>query len=588
MIIRRLSTQHILALLTALAAILAGVMAFTNPLGEAPDEPAHMAYVRFLVSTQRLPVQCASPCVSDVPGEGHQPPLAYIAAALVSWPWMNDRTWQTPAANPDFIWNGGNSPQAYIHGTQEQWPWQGIALGWRMARLLSVVWMTIAIWVVGRIALHIKTPQIAVLAVSLLAISPQTAFIGSTVSNDALLFCLASLALWATFRATTRAGVWGLTSLICVAMLTKQNAVVLWPLVVWVLWYRIPHTQWWSTILGCSSITLLLLGWWYLRNVQLYGDPLGYALFQQTYRSDTVNYTTITTWLTLWRQLIRSGWGTFGWMSISLPAWWYQITASITIIAMIGAVAHLRRPPIITPTRLAIGSLIIISLLWLIALTHSVGSVAWQSRLTIMAWPALAIAAATGLTWAFPRITHSHLLTTVIIATLVNMTLWFGNVLPAIPLQMPSLASSSTPLAQADGSSFTLHEKPGYVTLVDYSHNEYATQGGLITIYTRWVVTTPPNHELFVSVRWRNTQDLLFNDVFFPMHPQIPSHLFRRGDRFMGVYTIEVPDGFPTGKYTLLLSLFDPDNKKRAVLHHVDHHIIGDSIELPVIISTTP
>jgi len=122
MIIRRLSTQHILALLTALAAILAGVMAFTNPLGEAPDEPAHMAYVRFLVSTQRLPVQCASPCVSDVPGEGHQPPLAYIAAALVSWPWMNDRTWQTPAANPDFIWNGGNSPQAYIHGTQEQWP----------------------------------------------------------------------------------------------------------------------------------------------------------------------------------------------------------------------------------------------------------------------------------------------------------------------------------------------------------------------------------------------------------------------------------------------------------------------------------
>jgi len=588
MMIRRLSTQHILALLTALAAILAGVMALTNPLGEAPDEPAHMAYVRFLVSAQRLPVQCASPCVSDDPGEGHQPPLAYVAAALVSWPWINDHSWQTPAANPDFVWNGGNSPQASIHGTQEQWPWHGVALAWHLSRLLSVLWMTIAIWVVGRIALHISTPQVAVLAVALLVITPQTAFIGSTVSNDALLFCLASLALWAALRTTTRVGVWGLTSLICAAMLTKQNAIVLWPLVVWALWYRVPRTQWWSAILGSGVLAGLLLGWWYLRNVQLYGDPLGYTLFQQTYRSDTVNYTTLTTWLTMWRQLIRSAWGTYGWMSIALPAWWYQIAATITIIAMIGVVAHLRRHPQGMPHRSVFVLLVIISMAWLGVLTHSVGSVVWQSRLVIMAWPALAIIAAVGLRWAFPSIAPTHLLATAMLTTVIHGALWFGHVLPAMPLRMPALADSNKPLTNVDGAYYTFKGEEGRITIIDRAHNTTAQPGGRVRVQVRWLVVERPYRTLQLSLRWRNAEKKVLSDLRAPIHPRIPSPLFTRGDRFIGVYDVAVPSDFTAGKYTLLLSLIDSERSQRAVLRLVDDRYMGDSVFLPVIIGPTP
>lgn len=586
--IRRLTTHHIIAVLTALVAMLASVMALTNPLGEAPDEPAHMAYVRFLVSAQRLPVQCASPCVSDVPGEGHQPPLAYVLAALVSWPWLNDSTWQTPAANPDFIWNGGNSPQAYIHGTQEQWPWQGVALAWHVSRLLSVLWVTIAVWVIGHIALRISTPPVALLAVALLVITPQTAFIGSTVSNDALLFCLASLALWVTLRTTTRAGVWGLTGIICAAMLTKQNAIVLWPLVAWVLWYRVPRSQWMSSILGCSIIALLALGWWYLRNLQLYGDPLGYALFQQTYRSDSVNYASLTTWLSVWRQLIRSSWGTFGWMSISLPAWWYQIATSITIIATIGVIAHLRRPPTLPPLRLMLALLIAISAAWLATLTHSVGSVVWQSRLIIMAWPAIAITAAVGLRWALPPIPPTFLLGTVIIATVVNLTLWFGHVLPAMPLQMPARAESNIALTTVDGAYYTFKGEDGRIAIVDRSHDTTAQPGGRVRVQVRWLVVERPYRTLDVSLRWRNAQKQLFSDLRAPIHPSIPSHLFTRGDRFIGVYDVDVPRDFTAGKYTLLLSLVDTTRQQRAVLRLVDDRYMGDSVFFPVSISTTP
>ncbi|MBC8074631.1 MAG: hypothetical protein H7Y32_01025, partial [Chloroflexales bacterium] len=49
------------------------------PLGEGPDEGGHFDYVLFLARAGRLPVQARTPeQQSDVPGEGHQPPLAYL------------------------------------------------------------------------------------------------------------------------------------------------------------------------------------------------------------------------------------------------------------------------------------------------------------------------------------------------------------------------------------------------------------------------------------------------------------------------------------------------------------------------------
>ena len=153
------------------------VVALSNPLGEAPDEPAHFDYARFVAVNHRLPLQCAAPCQSDVPGEGHQPPLAYVVYAGLTWPLIDSGEWVPQAINPHFIWQGGDQTQALVHGTREQWPWQGTFLAWRLMRLISVLLILTGLYFVWRAGLAISTPTVALLAVALLAL---------------LAFCLAS------------------------------------------------------------------------------------------------------------------------------------------------------------------------------------------------------------------------------------------------------------------------------------------------------------------------------------------------------------------------------------------------------------
>jgi hypothetical protein len=49
----------------------------TIPLGEAPDEVSHFAYVEYLTAHRQLPTPEGA-----VTGEAHQPPLYYLIGAL--------------------------------------------------------------------------------------------------------------------------------------------------------------------------------------------------------------------------------------------------------------------------------------------------------------------------------------------------------------------------------------------------------------------------------------------------------------------------------------------------------------------------
>src|SRR5262245_3031782 len=100
-----LNSQLTVLLLAFLS--LATVYSLIVPLGEGPDEPGHAAYVFFLAREGRLPVQRAAPDTSDVPGEGHQPPLAYaLAAPLMAWLPQAERQFDLPG-NARFTWAGG-------------------------------------------------------------------------------------------------------------------------------------------------------------------------------------------------------------------------------------------------------------------------------------------------------------------------------------------------------------------------------------------------------------------------------------------------------------------------------------------------
>ena len=97
-------------LLVALAAYLAAALcyALVTPLWQAPDEPAHYNYVRYLVEHQSLPVlqpgdypheyleelkAAGFPpemSIASIHYESHQPPLYYSLAAPILWPLVGE------------------------------------------------------------------------------------------------------------------------------------------------------------------------------------------------------------------------------------------------------------------------------------------------------------------------------------------------------------------------------------------------------------------------------------------------------------------------------------------------------------------
>jgi 4-amino-4-deoxy-L-arabinose transferase-like glycosyltransferase len=208
--------------------VLATLYSVVTPLGEGPDEPGHARYMFFLAREGRLPVQQAAAATSDVPGEGHQPPLAYaLVAPLAAWLPREERQFDMPG-NPRFTWASPSARaaaelNAVAHGSREYMPWRGFVLAWHMARLVSValgattVVLTYAIarslekrleigdWRLGVLQSPISNLQspVPLLAAALVAFNPQFLFISALVTNDALLVTLGAALLWLVLRRPT-------------------------------------------------------------------------------------------------------------------------------------------------------------------------------------------------------------------------------------------------------------------------------------------------------------------------------------------------------------------------------------------------
>ena len=134
-----LRTGRLAAAIVALHVSLALAWSLAVPIGEGPDEPGHFNYALFLAREGRLPVQQADPAAGDVPGEGHQPPLAYwLMQPALRWLPEEQRVLEM-GANPRFRWNGGEEPNAFFRSSRDIWPYQGVARAWHLARAISAL-----------------------------------------------------------------------------------------------------------------------------------------------------------------------------------------------------------------------------------------------------------------------------------------------------------------------------------------------------------------------------------------------------------------------------------------------------------------
>ncbi len=195
-----------IALILAAFFTLGVVYAVVTPLFEKPDEIWHYPYVKYLGDGQGLPVQALAQVQPLMRQESTQPPLYYVTAALATF-WIEDDDWQSLAwLNPFWGYNAtgtvNDNKNRVLHTDRERFPYHGAVLAVRTARLVSVIWGTIAVLATYLMALELfpKRRSFAVGAAALVAFNPQFIFVSSAVSNDSTVSALCTLAVWLMLR----------------------------------------------------------------------------------------------------------------------------------------------------------------------------------------------------------------------------------------------------------------------------------------------------------------------------------------------------------------------------------------------------
>jgi hypothetical protein len=228
----------------ALSALLGlAFVALVKP-GLPYDEPSHWLNVLYFAGHHRIPT-IGDPSVSY---EAQQPPLAYVVAALVEGPMRVVTSLK------------GAFYAARIVGGVE---WLiALVFAWRL---------------LGRLVPD--SPVGRPVAFAFLALNPMLLAMAWSVQNDslALLIGFAAIDYASTVGRRSIDGLHGavLGAIVAAGVLTKLTD---WALVVAIpLWLvLVPRARRpWRAVLAFGGSLAGLSGWWFIRNMVLYGDPLG-------------------------------------------------------------------------------------------------------------------------------------------------------------------------------------------------------------------------------------------------------------------------------------------------------------------------
>jgi 4-amino-4-deoxy-L-arabinose transferase-like glycosyltransferase len=457
----RRSEPAILTFILVAFILLGLTYALVTPVFEASDELWHYPMIRHLADGNPLPVQVTDPALAGPWNqEASQPPLYYyLAAALTFWIDTGDMDqvrWLNPHVDNGVITADGNI-NLVVHDPVLN-PARGTLLAVRIIRIFSVflglatVYLT---YLLGRETVPDR-PLVALGAAATVAFTPMFLFISGAVNNDNLVVPLTSLALLLMIRLVRagRAGhpprppaVIALGLVLGLGALTKFTAIGLLPLALGSLFlaYWAVEDRRGSDLrsllpaLGRALMAfallmlpvLLIAGWWYLRNIQLYGDWTGWNAFIAVLGQRAHPASLAQLWDERWGFML-SYWGLFGGVNVPMAERIYHLLNVVALLGAAGFVIYLVKlagqelpvsanessgPPAGGPlTRLAIRILrlavshfpLLLMLLWILAVV--VGLIRWatvtwssQGRLVFSAISALNILLVIGLAGWLPR-----------------------------------------------------------------------------------------------------------------------------------------------------------------------------------------
>lgn len=407
-----------------------GWYSLATPPFETPDELYHYAFVRHLAAGNPLPVQRVG---AEAPWEqeGSQAPLYYLLVGWLTRPIDQSDFPALSVRNPranigDPLFPGNKNFMLYSAAPH---PLTGANLALHIGRWLSLLLGCLTLWCTYRTAkLAFALPNagqndsatrgplqawLPLIVTAWTAAIPQFAFISAACSNDSMIIATSAATLYWLARlfvaSQARTIKWlewvGLGVLLGLAALSKLQGLGLIGLtgcaILVIAWQQRSWRLLLTTALTVGLPLAMVAGWWYARNVLLYGDLFGisYLLVNNGQRTEPVTWATLPGEL---RGLRYSFWGLFGWFNLLLPTWIYGVLDGLSILGLVGLVGHaVQRRALTAPSgrwvRWLVGWWCVLALLllayWIYRATGS------QGRLLFNALGALAILLVWGVAW---------------------------------------------------------------------------------------------------------------------------------------------------------------------------------------------
>ncbi len=346
-------------LIVLLAAQIAlGVLySLATPVFEASDEVWHFPVVREIATNLRLPVQ--DPAVAQPwAQEGSQPPLYYLTAAGLTG-WIDTADYEQVALRNPFpkigVPGATDNVNLMAHPAGQSPAQGGTVLAVYLIRWLSILMGTAMVYLVWRLASATVAdrPAVALLAAALVAFNPMVLFISASVNNDNLLMLLATLTLVLLAQdveSDARGMRWRATIVLGVvlgaAALTKVSGLVLLPVAALALTLEALRTRDWRTWLARGlvliALALVISGWWYARNLTLYGEPTGMTRMVEIAGARPAGFG-LADLRGEWKSFWYSFWGLFGAFNILAEPWFYASTSALSLIGATGLLLAIAR-----------------------------------------------------------------------------------------------------------------------------------------------------------------------------------------------------------------------------------------------------
>jgi len=539
------------ALALAMAVLIAGYSAVV-PAFEAPDEPGHFRYVQLLAAGRGLPVQGQA---GDFDPEFSQPPLYYAAEALLVRlmpasgapvpDWDHHNTYQNATAQ-------GNV-NLYSHPAAESFPWTGQILQLHAMRLLNLLFAAVTLLATYGIGLEVGLSRgLALTATGIMGLLPQFAFISGALNADNAITASAALALYLLLRWFNRPTGYGPATLLGLstgaAMLSKISGLAVLILVLacmlWRAWRK--RSGWLAgQALVAGGIGVALGGWWYLRNLIVFGDPLGWrpmlTAIGAMLRPRPLGPLEAAAVLVQQRSTAI---GVFGWNNLRLPPAVYIAADVVAASALVGLLLLLHSHR---------GGRGILAL-WVVVFAASlvrwleVNEDAAQWRLLFPAFPALVMLLTIGLS----RVA--------------------GALTPMVPVALAGLSTAS--LLLVIGPAYT--REPAYAGAIQHQLSaRFGDRLELVGYDEPQPRSIPPGEPVALTLYWRALQPLEVDDIVdlagldadnqpglkessWPQQGRAPTSGWTPGEIVRDRHVLAGSSDLAPGVWNLLVDVFEP------------------------------